>query len=1213
MATWKGSAIIGAALLWVTSAGAPPTWAQEQKVCPSFKKEIEELPDTDEGNTAEEASFVSSYTSDAAKACLLSSGALYSGGEVVYKITLNEGNRDVAFSLDVQGSADLVLVLIKNCGDGKSCISSSSDFFGNLDEEISGATYTPGIYYLYVDSVQGAGGSYKLTVSGTNPRADLELTLAAPKSVTAGLPFTYTLTVKNKGSGNATGVKITQTLPAGVTMLPGSDCTGTGKTVVCDIGDLAKGSAAPPRSIKVLAAPDARGLLTSTAEATAGGGTTAPPARDEAITPVTSQSDLSLQMTSSADPVVAGEQLTYMFTIHNAGPSDANGVIVEDTLSGKETFAGASGWQCSDTVPVSCGPLKIPVGDTVRGSITVNALSSAMQPLVNRATVRGAEAEPGCKRRRDCGPNSDSVETRVERKTDLTIDLTQDPAGEIALGNVFSYLLKVMNNGPSDSSGAMVVLQDGKGNSVSRPIGPLPSGGHDTVEIPVKTSPDGLEETIPITATVTAKEEDPGPGNSDTLETTLKIQADLSIKSIVDLREVCAGGILEYTVTAVNGGPSNYRGGEISITLSEGLSFLSSPDGCTAGVDAQTVTCTVPPLAAGKNHPVRIAALVADTKPEVSVTGMGGEVTKVRPGLVVSLSAKDLVSLNEPFDYTMTVENRGPSEAKDVKGELELPSGNVQFNLGNIPEGATASHTHSVTPSASGSLTARAFLVNPARCGNMAEATTAVTDLNGVALALTMKADAQAVAVGDLLTYTIQVVNLGDPDASPTVTLTDELPPNTCLETALGCDNSAKIVFSDLKVPTTVTVAVRVLAGAQTPLRNTVSLSPGTIPSATIETPVLPGRLLLPFYEVAESSNEVTTLFALRSLGSPIHKPLAPHETATVNLRDVPLIGTGYVAISPDPPEAPLGGDFVRIDPTLGTASGGLLVPATEMCREWSVRFLNGGPLKTSTDFLFFAPGNGAGAPVATGRVFDEQGQLVQKLTIMETMESFRIGTRDLKLLANFGSIEWTFREGLVGHVAAVHREKDKDEVAVPGHCRRGAVTSALIVPFFQAAPGKTLAAIRNESEDSVTATVNGLSFELAAHETQTLVVAEGAQVDLNPPADVSGDFLLVGPGRARAGGALVRPSQLCRCWDVRFVNGSQMLFYLEGSGTATGKVYEEDGSFRETLTALFPAPSGKGAIEWDLGAKGYAAALFTGSGTEGDYSVLVPGLCRCP
>ena len=1274
MARGKASTYFAALLLGMAAG------ASGQGTCPStFKGCIEKLsvPFKDAGTTIGADNVIENYNSPT---CRIPNQE-YDGGEAVYEVRLNPGN-EVSFYLVGQNGADLVLALVMFSGKDRKCISSSADFIGPGAEEIPAAKYPPGIYYLYIDSATGApGGPYELTVSGVNPTPKLELKVDAPSDVFAGTLVTYDVVITNRGDLAASNVEVVHTLPKGMALESGPGCPGGRVTFPIDRLEI---GATATRKVVARFCPNVRGPLTVTAEAKADQGSPADPA--QANIRVNGKSVLELQITSSGDPVVAGKPLTYTFTIHNNGPSDATGVTLVDTLDSQETFSRASAdWQCQKeaiTATVSCGPLAIPVNRTVTRSITVNTRSSALQTLVNKATVNAAEAVSV----------SDFEDTQVERETDLTIDLDQDPTGEIALGNPFAYVITVLNNGPSDSSGSTVkvILRDSKGNAVPREIGipSLSSGGHKTVEIPVKTTADQAPEQLDITASVTpsANEEDPGPGNSDTLKTTLKIQADLSIESAADLTEVCVGGVLVYTVTVVNGGPSNYRGGEIFATLSKGLSFVSSPDGCwIADNSPQKVTCPVPPLAVKEGeHRARIVALVDHTEEkvfnEVSAKGfdeppmVSSERTTVLPHLVVSLSADSSVATGKDLEYTVTVKNRGPSDAEDVEVKLELPSGvGASLQWKEILKGKSESKTHLATaPTASGSLTARAFLVNPAHCGNTAEVTTAVTDGNEVALAVTLAADAQAVAVGDTLTYTIQVDNLGL-GASPTVTITDELPKDSVFDPTKSSSDCApaagKVECANLTLPLTVTIAVQVQPGAQTPLTNMVFLGPAPAPIASIDTPVLPGRLLLPFFEVGESSKEVTTLVAVRNPPNSTNKPvgvkydflidpvnLLPHAMNTRNLRDeVGFAGTtGYAAISSDPPDASLGGDFVRVDPTPGTASGGLLVPATEMCREWSVRFLNGGPLKTSTDFLFFAPGNSvcppdsACPPVATGKVFTEKGQYLQDLAITNTGEAFRIGTQDLGLLANFGSIEWTFREGLVGHVAAVHREKGKDEVAVPGHCRTDAVTPALILPFFQADPGTTLLAFRNENDGFVEAKVSifssdgtqpesPVSFNLAGHGTQTLRlggdsgVREGyAQVDLVSPtgADISGDFLLL-DSRARAGSALVRRSQLCRCWDVRFLNDSQILFYVEGTGTATGQIFEEDGTPLpppvttplDRRSFLLSAPPGQGAIEWDLGKDangrdvlGYVAALFTGQGTEGDYSVLVPGLCRpCP
>ena len=102
-------------------------------------------------------------------------------------------------------------------------------------------------------------------------QADLAITKTGdPNPVTAGNQITYTLTITNLGPSDASGVRITDTLPAGVSFVSGSaGCTETTPgTVTCDIGDLAAGDTATVEIIVTLD-PEVAGTLTNTAEATA--------------------------------------------------------------------------------------------------------------------------------------------------------------------------------------------------------------------------------------------------------------------------------------------------------------------------------------------------------------------------------------------------------------------------------------------------------------------------------------------------------------------------------------------------------------------------------------------------------------------------------------------------------------------------------------------------------------------------------------------------------------------------------------------------------------------------------------------------------------------------------------------------------------------------------------------------------------------------------
>ncbi|HSP17686.1 MAG TPA: hypothetical protein VLV78_23275 [Thermoanaerobaculia bacterium] len=94
------------------------------------------------------------------------------------------------------------------------------------------------------------------------------------KTVSAPLPFggqsvTYTLAVANAGPAPATGVTVTDPLPAGTTFVsatPAGMCTGT-STLTCSVGTLASGASATITI--VVTAPLAAGSITNTATVSA--------------------------------------------------------------------------------------------------------------------------------------------------------------------------------------------------------------------------------------------------------------------------------------------------------------------------------------------------------------------------------------------------------------------------------------------------------------------------------------------------------------------------------------------------------------------------------------------------------------------------------------------------------------------------------------------------------------------------------------------------------------------------------------------------------------------------------------------------------------------------------------------------------------------------------------------------------------------------------
>jgi uncharacterized repeat protein (TIGR01451 family) len=296
------------------------------------------------------------------------------------------------------------------------------------------------------------------TTVAVTPIADVSVTAAgSAPAVNSGAELTYSLVVRNDGPSAATNVTVRNILPAGVALLgltpSQGTCSITGTEVTCPLGTLAS-TATATVGIRVQAVTP--GAVTDTVTVSAA---ELDPAiannSASAATTINVAADLSVAASGPTAPVPAGGPVDYTFVVTNAGPSQATGVVLTDTLPAGVSASAAAATQgaCAATGQVlSCTLGSIASGGAV--TVTVTATASAPGPIVQAVSVRGAEPDV------NLANNDTSLATQIADGANLV--LTQRGArARAAIGDEIRYVLRVVNRGPSDAAGVRVVNRVG--------------------------------------------------------------------------------------------------------------------------------------------------------------------------------------------------------------------------------------------------------------------------------------------------------------------------------------------------------------------------------------------------------------------------------------------------------------------------------------------------------------------------------------------------------------------------------------------------------------------------------------------------------------------------------------------------------------------------------------------------------------------------------
>ena len=467
--------------------------------------------------------------------------------------------------------------------------------------------------------------------------ADLAATkVASTATIVAGSNATFNVTVTNDGPSTARGVELLDTVPPGTTLVsivptPTVPCTGA----TCAIGDLLPGQSVSALVTVAVPASHPPGPITNTVDASSPTPDPNPGRRlAQATAQVSLLADVEVVKTLITNPIVAGQPVTYGFTVTNHGPSDAVNTTLVDPFPPGTVFVGGTtppGTVCdvnlTDAPAVSCILPVLAVGQTVTGTLSLATDPTLTGTLSNTAVV-GSEALD----RLDANNTSTATGPIIAADSAVDLVVTKTGPATLAAGGTFAYDLTVANTGVSLSTGGTVTdtLPTGlvptaatingaacsiAGQTVTCPTGLLRPGTPPVaLRVEGTVDPNIVDNSVSnmASAAPVGTETDPSD-NSATSTATIERQSDLSISKTANSPSFTAGSPLSYTLTVTNAGPSGSPATVITDTLQTGLTFdaAGSDPRCTLITPPSGVRCAIGTVPAGGTVAVQLAGRLA--------------------------------------------------------------------------------------------------------------------------------------------------------------------------------------------------------------------------------------------------------------------------------------------------------------------------------------------------------------------------------------------------------------------------------------------------------------------------------------------------------------------------------------------------------------------------------------------------------------------------
>jgi uncharacterized repeat protein (TIGR01451 family) len=656
--------------------------------------------------------------------------------------------------------------------------------------------------------------------------ADLAIAETVDQSTPqVGDAVTFTIALSNAGPGAATGVQVTDLLPAGLSLVSATPSQGSfdSTTGLWIVGGLAPGGSQTLQLVATVASPAAQTNTAVISHADQFDPSTGNNAASATETP--QRADVALTKTVDRATARAGEAVTFTVTVSNNGPGAGTGVQVTDVLPAGLTFVSATPSQGS----YSAATGRWNAGSVAAGgsqTLQLVALIAGTGSITNTAVVeRADELDP------DTGNNAASASlTATAAAADLALTKTVDiPSPQV--GGVVTFTVTLANNGPGVGNGVRVsdLLPAGLSFVSATPsqgsydaatgswlVGSVPAGVSRTLQVTAQVlSPTPVTNTASIAG---ADQDDPNPANDTASATESPQRADLAIAKTIDDPTASVGDLVTFTLTLSNNGPDAGTNVRVSDALPAGLTFVSATP-AQGAYDSLSGLWAVGTIAAGGSATLQLVAEVASPStltntasiahadqfdPDLSNNSASATETPEQVDLAVTkVTDRVTAAAGENVTFTVTLRNDGPGGATSVQVTDVLPAG-LTFVSATPSVGTYAGATGvwsvgDVGPGASRTLQVVAQMTGTSAVTNTATISgvdqfdpnpannSASVTVGGVSqpadLAIGNSVDIAMPNLNNVILFTLTLSNVGPNDATD-VQVTDMVPPGLAFVSA---------------------------------------------------------------------------------------------------------------------------------------------------------------------------------------------------------------------------------------------------------------------------------------------------------------------------------------------------------------------------------------------------------------------------------------------